>query len=378
MLEKVRVLESLISLGIGGNEIFVMNFFSHIDKDKFQVDFLVFDDSKLDYYDKVKQAGSRVFFIEKKYNNKILQLLSQMVQVKKVLKENQYDVIHCHSCSFIGIFRAAIPAHFSKNIKIISHGHNPGTPKNTKIDDFVRYVSKSVLSFISDMGFACSNESGASKFTKRFMQSSNYQVINNAIETDKFNFNSERRAQVRKEYNIDDKFVIGSIGRLEEQKNYLYMIDVLEKYVKINRNACFLLAGDGSQKDEIINRAKEKGVEKNLVMIGKTECPEKFYSAMDVFVLPSIFEGFGFVNIEAQVSGLPCVVSTAVPREINISDRVQFVGFNVDEWCVALEKARESVENTTRKTVKTDKYDIKNECKRLESFYSKLADKNER
>ena len=378
MSKKIRVLESVNSLGMGGNVIFVMNFFRKIDKDEFQIDFVIYDDSKMDFYDEVTQAGSKVWVIKKKYNNKFLQLLSQMNQVKKLLKREKYDVIHCHSCSFIGLFRGAVPGYFNRKIKVISHGHNPGRPKNTKLDNIIRRFFKLILSKCSDLGFACSDESGASKYTSKFMNSERYNVINNAIETNKFCYNPKERIQIRKKYNIDDKFVIGSIGRLEEQKNYLYMIDVLEHYVKINNNACLFLVGDGSQRDLIINKAKEKGVENHLIMAGKTDTPELFYSAMDLFVLPSIFEGFGFVNIEAQVSGLPCVVSTAGPREIDISNRVDFLEFDIEKWCSAIEKIRKNIDSCERKSLITEKYDINNECRRLMNFYENLTSLKER
>lgn len=373
MPDKIKVLQSVNSLGMGGNVIFVMNFFRYIDKEKFQVDFLIYDDTKMDFYDEVKAAGSQVFVIKNKHKNKLLQLFSQMRQVRKFLKKNDYDVIHCHSCSFVGIFRGAIPGFFTRKTKVIAHGHNPGRPKNTFADNMIRKIFKAILSKAADMGFACSDESGASKYTDKFMKTEKYQVINNAIETQRFRFSSENREMVRKKYNIENKFVIGSIGRLEEQKNYLYMIDVLADYVKINESTCLLLVGDGIQREQIIAKAKEKGVEKYLVMAGKTDTPEIFYSAMDVFVLPSIFEGFGFVNIEAQVSGLSCVVSNAVPREINISGKVEFLDFNITEWCDALEKVRISSNHIQRISVDTEKYDIKNECRRLEGYYSAIA-----
>lgn len=375
MPDKIKVLQSVNSLGMGGNVIFVMNFFRRFDKEKFQVDFLIYDDTKMDFYEEVKAAGSQVFVIQKKHKNKFLQLFSQMRQVRKFLKKNDYDVIHCHSCSFVGIFRGAIPGMFTKKTKVIAHGHNPGRPKNIFTDKLARKIFRAVLSKAADMGFACSDESGASKYTDKFMKTDRYQVINNAIETKKFRFSPENREAVRNKYGIGDKFVIGSIGRLEEQKNYLYMIDVLADYVKISENACLLLVGDGSQRDQITAKAKEKGVEKHLIMAGSTNTPEIFYSAMDVFVLPSIFEGFGFVNIEAQVSGLSCVVSNAVPREINISGKVDFLNFNTSEWCTALEKVRNSSDPAQRTSVDTEKYDIKNECRRMEGYYSSLAAK---
>ncbi len=373
---KIRILQSVETLGIGGNELFVMNLFRNIDKEKFSMDFLAYG-SRMDFREEMMAGGSKTFVCPQSAGNKMIRMLKNGWYVYKVLKENEYDIVHCNSCSFAGILRAAIPARLC-GVKVISHGHNPGAPKNTVIDDFLRSILKVFLSRISDMGFACSDEAGASKFTAKYMKTPKYQVINNAIETEKFAYNPDVREQIRNEYNLTDKFVIGSVGRLAAQKNYLYMIDVLEAYVKINENACLFLAGEGNQHDAIIAKAKEKGVEAHLVMAGKVSAPEKYYQAMDVFVLPSVFEGFGFVNIEAQVSGLGCVVSTAVPKEVDISGRVEFVDFDTDKWCEALEAARRESESIQRKTVVTDKYDINNECRRLEGYYKSLAEKNER
>ena len=372
-VKKIKVLQSIDSLGIGGNEIFTMNFFRHIDKSKFQVDFVIYDSSRMIFYNEVVEMGSRLYVCRQKYANKYLQLLSQILQIRKILRDNSYDIIHCNSCSFVGILRGAFPGYFAKGIKVVTHAHNPGTPKNTIIDGLFRNILKIVLSHISDLGFACSESCGKSKYTKKFREGANYSIINNAIEIEKYQFNEFMRKKIRRYFGIEKNFVIGSIGRLEEQKNYLFLIDVLEEYLKKHKICYLLLVGDGSQKEQIIKKAQSKGIENYLIMVGQTEHPECYYSAMDVFVLPSIYEGFGLVNIEAQVSGLSCIVSDAVPQEIDISGRVTFLKQNVVAWCEKLYEIEKGYSTQDRKMIFSDKYNIQDEVKRLESFYKSLS-----
>ncbi len=372
MKDKIKVLQSLISFGVGGNQIFVMNFFRHFNKDKFQIDFVIYDDTAMEFYEEVVKAGSRVFVCKSKYKNKYLRLFDQMGQVSNILKQNHYDIVHSHSCSFVGILKGAIPGFFSKGTKVISHAHNLGRPKDTKMDAIMRLILKQICSCISDLGFACSEKCGESKYTKQFRSSKKYCVINNAIEIEKYSFAENVRMEKRKQLGVENEFVIGSVGRLEEEKNYLFMIDVLEELIKKNQRCRLLLVGEGSQRKRIEEKAAKCGVRKYLVMAGRTQHPEEYYPAMDVFVLPSLYEGFGLVNIEAQASGLFCIVSDAVPKEIDISGRVTFLPHDVQHWCEVLNKISRS-ENSDRKMAYSEKYDIQKETRRMEAFYIFLA-----
>ena len=370
MAEKIKVLMSLNSLGMGGNVIFVMNFFRHINKEKFQVDFMIYDDSKLDFYQEVIETGSQVFVI-KAENYK-----SRKRQIKTVLERENYDIIHVNSCSFKGLFQTILPvSEIKNNIKIIAHAHNPGTPKHTLIDTIIRKVLKFILSSKIDVGFACSKESGESKFTSAFLKSDCFYIINNAIETEKFSYNTNIRNLIRKQFNFENKFVIGSVGRLEEQKNYLFFLDVLRKYVDISSQTVFLLIGEGSQREVLEKKIAKLHLENHVICIGKAKDCERYYQAMDLFVLPSIYEGFGFVNIEAQVSGLPCVVSDKVPPEVDISGEVSFVPLCVEQWVKAIQKRRDH--SHKRMTCVTETYDLNCEVKRLEALYGKILNRQD-
>ncbi len=368
MPNKIKIIMSLNSLGLGGNVIFVMNFFRHIDKEKFQVDFMIYDDTKMDFYEEVKANGSNVFAINgSDYKSRKREILS-------VLNKENYDIIHINSCSFKGLFKTVLPVSSQKGkIKIIAHSHNPGTPRNTILDTMERIILKRLLTSKIDYGFACSQESGESKFTPAFLKSNRFYIINNAIDSEKFRFQENVRNILRSQLGIEKNFVIGSVGRLEAQKNYLFFIDVLKKFIEIVPQTVFLLVGTGSQMQELKKKTSEYHLEKNVIFVGKARDAERYYQAMDVFVLPSIYEGFGFVNIEAQVSGLPCVVSDRVPETVDISGKISFVPLDIDQWVQALQIAIKS--SGERKTCSTKKYDLKSETKRLEKIYCNLLKK---
>lgn len=372
MPDKIKILMSLNSLGLGGNVIFVMNFFRRIDKEKFQVDFLIYDGTKLDFYNEVKSCGSKVFVIKE------TDYRSRKKQIKDIIKNEKYNIIHVNSCSLKGLLKTVIPVSAIKNanIKIIAHAHNPGTPKNTLIDNISRNILRVFLTSNIDYGFACSEESGESKFTSKLLKSNRFFVINNAIESERFSYKPDVRKHLREQFDIEDKFVIGSVGRVEKQKNYLFFLDAFKKYVAIAPQTVFLLVGGGSQMAEMKKKTKNYNLENNVIFVGKAEDAERYYQAMDLFVLPSIYEGFGFVNIEAQVSGLPCVVSDKVPKSVDISGNVSFVPLDVDQWVNALKER--CIISGERKTCVSSKYDLKFETKRLEQLYSNLVNSENR
>lgn len=369
-MKKRKVLEIVNSLGIGGNPIFVMNYFRVLDKEKFQIDFLIFDDSRLDFKQEVCDAGSNIYACPQENRNS---LLNQMKYVYSFLKENHYDVVHCHNCAFKGLLRGTIPAKLAGIDTVIAHSHNTGRPKYTTLDNLTRVILKGIMEWSIDYGLACSNQAGQSKYSDKFMKSDKYRVIYNAVDGEKYRYQPLQREAIREKYNIDKEFVIGSIGRLEEQKNYLFFIDVFYKFLKTNPEAYFLLVGDGSQKESILKRIKELGIEERVIMPGSVLNPEVYYQAMDLFVLPSIYEGFGLVNIEAQISGLPCLVSSVVPKEVNISGAVWFLNLEnaKNEWIETIEKIRKESNLKVRETVDGKAYDIRNAGKLLQEIYEK-------
>ncbi|MCD2502357.1 glycosyltransferase [Clostridium sp. NSJ-145] len=374
-MKKIRVLQSVGSLGVGGNEIFVMNFFRNIDKEKFQVDFVIYDDRKMDFYDEVIAAGSKVYICKSNMDNKYLNFLYTIKKVIKILRNNKYDIIHCHSCSFIGIFKGAIAGNLVKGTKVISHSHNPGMPKNTFTDEIIRNVSKKYLSRIVDFGFACSDIAGESKYTDKFIKSSKYAIINNAIEVNKFIFNENIRNEMRKKYDIsNNEVVIGNIGRLEIQKNQEFLLKIFAEIQNKNSLAKLIIIGEGSLEESLKKCAIKNRIEENVIFAGKVSNPEKYYHMMDTFVLTSFYEGFPFVMVESQVNGLPAVVSNAITKSVNILGNVEFVSLDdsVEIWADKILKNCREIESVVCNNYIYEEYDLKYQAKKLEKYYVEL------
>ncbi len=371
MSRKIKVLQSVSSLGVGGNVAFVMNFFRKIDKEKFQIDFLIYDDSKMDYYDEVKSAGSNIFVVKRKYKNKTFNLLSQMWQVRKILKNEKYDIIHCHSCSFFGIFKGAIPAYFCSKIRVISHSHNPGMPKNTVIDNVVRNISKRFLSHIVDMGFSCSDYAGESKYTDKFMKSDRYKIIHNAINVDDYVYNASVRKSIRERYSVGNKILIGNVGRLANQKNQSFLLEIFSKIKQINSDTMLMIIGGGELEKQLHEKAMNLGIIDDVIFTGSINDANKYYSAMDVFVMPSLYEGLPFTAIEAQVNGLKCVISDKVTKMTDASGETTFTSLDdsLEKWADIILKSAENRICTEKVLNVIENYNISIEVKRLEKLY---------
>lgn len=372
MQKKIKVLQVLNSLGIGGNVVFVMNYIRAIDKSKFQIDFLLFDSKHMNYAEEVRDMGCNIHICDIHSKNNNIRRIKQMKYVYELLKTESYDVIHAHSCSFEGIFRAVIPARIYNNSLIIGHSHNPGLPKNTIFDNFIRWIMKKFMCFCIDYGFACSDDAGASKYTKKFMHSNQYKTIRNAVDTKKYRFNLKKRKEIREQYHMEHCYVIGSVGRLEEQKNYSYLIDVFFDVLQQNPMARLLLIGQGSHMNMLKEKVDKYQMNKQVVFIGESATPEIYYSAMDLFVLTSIYEGFGLVNVEAQAAGLPCIISDVAPKLVDCTGNCTFLSLKEGRKVWA-KKILSTKPNDSRENVylQCNKYDIFCAVKELEEYYKR-------
>lgn len=367
-MKKRKVLEIVNSLGIGGNPIFVMNFFRIINQKEFEVDFLIFDDSKMDFYQEVLDTGGKVFICPSSNRKNILR---QMKYVYYFLKNHKYDVVHCHNCSFMGILRGTLPAKLAKNIIVISHSHSVGTPKQNVFDDFIRWILKVCVGWTVDYGLACSDLAGESKYTKQFMKTNHYGIIHNAVYVEKFLFDSKARNRIRDQYQIGNKLLIGNIGRLAEVKNQRFLLEIYFRILQKNKKFILIIIGGGELEDELKKYATDLGIIEHVIFTGMVNNANEYYSAMDVFVMPSLFEGLPFTAVEAQVNGLKCVMADTMTQMVNISGDVKFLSLrdSVEIWAdQILEQAQNrSKDEKVEKVCK--EYDIKLEVKNLERYY---------
>lgn len=364
--EPIRIAQIMGKWVGGGVEAVVMNYYRNIDRNKIQFDFICDDDSTCIPKEEIENLGGKVILIPP-----YQKVLKYHKELKKVLKEGQYKIVHSH-INALSVF--SLWAAKSAKVPVrIAHSHSTSNKKEWKktlLKNVLRPFSKL---FATDY-FCCSELAGRWLFGNKTYNQGKVYLLNNAIDVEKFKYNEKARKQKRKELNIkDNELVIGHIGRFVKQKNHEFLIDIFNEIHNQNKNTILLLAGDGPLKEEIQNKVKELGLEKNVQFLGQRNDANELYQAMDLFLFPSLYEGLGMVLIEAQCAGLPCVASTEVPQIAKISKEIDFLPLTKDItlWSKAcIEKLKNS--NRINKKIKMKQYDIINESKKLEKKYRNL------
>lgn len=364
----IRILHIGMSPNPGGVENFVMNVYRNIDRNKIQFDFLVDHNvDKIAYEDEIISLGGKVY---KSYYRRKEFLRKGRISIEKFLKQHpEINGIHMHANTLNPMFKVLEVAK-KMDLKVrILHSHNSNYMKKLKIKDkiYEKYVRKKIHSVTTNL-FACSKEAGLWMF-----QDNNFHVIKNGIDVEKFEFNGETRKITRQELNLSNNFVIGHVGRMNYQKNPIYLLEVFKCIHQKDNNSRLLYVGDGYEKDKVKKYIKDNSLEGKVILVGAVKDTYKYFCAMDVFFLPSRFEGLGIVLLEAQANGLKCYTTDMVPKETNIIGNVEYIGLNVEKekWAEEILKGKnEKRKEDVIKFFEQAEYDIKSTVKEIQKIYS--------
>ena len=370
--EPIRIAQIMGKWVGGGVEAVVMNYYRNIDRNKVQFDFICDDDSTCIPKEEIENLGGKVILIPP-----YQKVFKYHKELKKVLKEGKYKIIHSH-INALSVF----PLWAAKSAKVpvrIAHSHSTSNKKEWKktlLKNVLRPFSKL---FATDY-FCCSELAGRWLFGNKTYNQGKVYLLNNAIDVDKFKYNEKVRKAKRKKLNIEDKdLVIGHIGRFVKQKNHEFLIDIFNEIHKKNKNTILLLAGEGPLKEAIQNKVKELNLDKNVKFLGQRNDVNELYQAMDAFVLPSLYEGLPVVGVEAQASGLPCFFSTDMTKETKILDSTRFISLTHTPkyWAdKILNEARKFKRKDTTEQITKNRFDIKVEATSLEKQYQQLLERS--
>jgi glycosyltransferase involved in cell wall biosynthesis len=367
MATKTRILHVLGGLNRGGAETMVMNLYRFIDKSKIQFDFIVHTTDKCDYDDEIHELGGKIYHIPR-YTGKN-HYLYKKVWRNFFQKHPEYQIIHGHMRS-----TASIYLRIAKQYGLTTIAHSHSTSSGTGFSAIVKNLLQYPIRYIADYLFACSYNAGMWLFGKKACQKDNFFIVNNAIDTKKFIYDKNKREKKRKEFRIEDKFVVGHVGRFHTSKNHQFIVDIFKEVHDRNSNTVLVLVGDGELRQSIENKVQELGLENSVIFTGvRSDIPEIF-QAFDVFVLPSLYEGLGMVAIEAQATGLPCIVADTIPKEAFVTDLIHVLSLkeSKNHW---VNKILELAESSNKKRINTYEqiklrgYDIKETSEWLEKFY---------
>ena len=368
----IRVLHIVHALTRGGGlSNFVMNYYRNIDRDKIQFDFVYFRDASATFDEEIKMLGGRVYkWKEPDVKGKYIRSVEKFFDDHR----GEYTAIHCHALFAVAAYSGIAKKHGVKNI--IAHSHNVGYGKNGVVRKLRNCAFVLACRYYSTHKLACSENAAIFMFGNKAYINNKIVIIPNAVNCQQFFFDLSVRNKTREELGIGDEFIVGHVGGFAKQKNHRFLIELFKKYLSINPNAKLLLVGgdgiaSGSTLPEIKDYVSKIGISDRVIFTGIRSDVNSLMMAMDIFVFPSTFEGFGLVLVEAQSSGLFCLASDNIPKDAKCTENVTFLSLNdMDLWV-------ESITNhsTYERMVQPewfDKYNIVKNAKILESFYLNL------
>lgn len=358
----IRVLHVLGGLERGGAETMVMNLYRNIDREKIQFDFIIHTPLKQAYYEEILSLGGKIYHFPAFNGKNIFALKKIWTEFFKEYPE--YKILHSHVRSYASLY---IPIAKANGVKTIIHSHSTSNGKG--IASIIKKVLQYPLRYQADYLMACSNEAGEWLYGKGACNKANYMFIPNAIDVRKYRFDKSVRDDYRKQFGLNNKFVIGHVGRFHEAKNHSFLLEVFAKVCEKREDAMLLLVGDGELREVIVNKIKELRLENRVILTGSRDDVPQLLQTMDIFAFPSIWEGLPVTVVEAQAAGLPCIISNNITTDVDISELVNRLSIkDCNIWVEELMKTdttRRKVEQQVRKAG----FDIKSTADMLVNFY---------
>lgn len=364
---KIKVLQYSGAMNRGGAETILMNIFRNIDREKFEFHFITHSKNNSDYDEEIVSLGGRIIYLDKP-NYKNIGVFK--AQFRKIVQQyGPYDVIHSHVQLFNGLVLSEAKKNHIRHR--ISHAHLNGDYGEM---NFLRNIyvelSKYLIRKNATKLFACSKEAGEYLYNQL-----NFEVLNNAIDVNQFNYNVESK-YLHNELGIDsDSKLIIHIGTFKSAKNHPFIIDVFNEIIKKDKKWRLILVGDGELKEKILQKVKTSQLQEYVYFLGKREDIPNLLQSSDIFLMPSILEGLPVVLVEAQAAGVPCIISNNIPKECDLGlglvkrlDLKEDLNYWSDE--ILSQKGSKIHFEARKAAIRNSGYDLQKNLTILEKLYS--------
>ena len=366
MGESIRVAHVIGKMVGGGVEAVVMNYYRHIDRDRVQFDFIIDSDSTVVPSEEIEGLGGRLYKVPP------YQRLGEYQRVLGgLLARNAYPIVHSH-INTLSVF----PLRVAKKVGVpvrIAHSHATMGKGETK-RNLMKLALRPLANVYPTDRVACSRYAGEWLFGRR----ADFTVIPNAVELGRFRFDAATRDAVRAEWGVREGCcVVGNLGRMESTKNQAFLIDAFAHLYAERPNSMLVIAGCGSLREPLEQKAHDMGLAGCVRFLGQVGDVSRLYQGMDVFALPSLYEGFGMALLEAQVVGVPSVVSDRVSPEVVLTDGCRLLPLEdgADAWARAIWAQFEGGARKAMASEALNRFDIDNASKKLEGFYLRLYER---
>lgn len=367
MIEPIRVLHVLGKLNRGGAESMIMSIYRNIDRNRVQFDFVKHTETVGVFEEEIKSLGGQIYYIPRYTGHNHMKYIKKW---RELFKERKTDwIVHGHLRS-----TATLYLKIAKKNELITIAHSHSTSNGSGISAMVKNLLQLSIKDNADYNFAASKESGKWLFGEEITEKENFIVFKNAVETDKFLFNNDVRNIKRKELSLEGKTVIGHVGNFSKVKNHDFLVDIYKEYLKLNHNSVMILIGEGSEKEKIKLKVHNYNLDNKILFLGSRLDVHDLLQAMDLFLFPSFYEGFPVSLVEAQTSGIKCVISDSITDEIKITSLIESISLEQSPkfWAEQINKYSVGYERKDMsEQIKKAGYDVETMAKWLEEFYFK-------
>lgn len=371
MAEAIRVLHVFGTTNLGGAESRVMDLYRSIDRTKVQFDFVTHS-SKEGYFDKeILGMGGRIFHVPP---FRVLNVLSYKSAFRKLFSEHpEFQVVHGHMTSTASLY---LPIAKKAGIRTtIAHARSAGVDQGVK-GQITKFLRRKLYKK-ADVLLACSELAGKAVFGRRAWESGMVKFVPNAIHAAKYRYDEAVRGQIRKEYNLENRMVIGHVGSFRYAKNHAYLLKVFAEIRKLSadrnpgKDPVLLLLGDGELLEAMKQQAESLGVSNDVLFLGNRDEVWKYYQAMDYVVFPSHYEGMPGTIVEAQAAGLRCLISDRISKDTVFTDLVQQKSIDIDprEWARDIVNSWEYKRKDGCNAAMAAGFDVTGQTRKMMEFY---------
>lgn len=365
----MRVLHMIGALEMGGSQALVMNLYRHMDRQRIQFDFVLDHPDRDDYAGEVKALGGRIYTMPGFHGN--------VGEVRRAwdtffTEHPEYRVLHSHVRSYASLY---LPAAKKHGVKTIIHSHS--TSNGSGFSALVKMGLQYPLRRQADVLMSCTREAGVWLFGEKACQSERFFLLPNAVDVEKFRYHEATRREYRQMLGIEDKLVVGHVGRFHEAKNHGFLLESFARLHEQKPDSVLLLVGDGELRGEIEKKIAELGIQASAILTGNRSDAAELMQAMDLLAFPSLWEGLPVTVVEAQAAGLPCLISDRITHDVDLSSLVRRLPIdNADIWARAM--AEPAARQDVSEAIAAAGFDIGESVQRLSGLYNKLWQESER
>lgn len=364
-MKKILIINT-VRFGMGGMSSVIVNYLKNMNKTNMEITIIANTIIEKSYEETLKKSGINIIILRRNYR-----VIRYVYQLYKIMKKEKFDVVHVHGNSSTMAFET-VPAYLNKIEKRIIHSHNVSCKHK-----ILNKILWPILNKTHNLALACSNEAGKWLFKNE----KKYQILNNAINLDKYKYSEEVRNQIRRDLELDNSYVIGHVGYFNEQKNHEKLFQIVNCLKNKIDLKLLCISGNSEVPNNIKEMIKKYDLENHVEILLERKDVNKLLQVMDCFVFPSKFEGLGLALIEAQATGLECLASNVVPKKARVCEElVSYIDLIEDskEWSkLILDIKDKNFKSRNEKSInainqlKKASYDITIEAEKLRQIYMK-------